>query len=365
MSTRSHLPRVSLSLVIVAAGIISLIGLLLVARSFLGHSASASDTPSVLSGQVTVPPAAYIPDAPILPRKGWTVSASDQSAGHPSDAVLDSNAFTYWDSQGLLSQTGPSQSITIDMGAPQVVSSLIYEPRQGASPVGAIGRFEVSVSSDGIHFETVSTGTWANTTAIKQIGIASVTTRFVRLTALSTASGSGSDIAAAEIYLRGATHVAPSGAHAVGAQAVKEADALSTNPAVVGQWGPTIGFPLVPVAAALLPNNEMLVWSADQDLAFGQSDPDDWTQTAILNLTTGAVSQDTVTNTDHNMFCPGVVVLPNGDVMVTGGLSDQQTSIYDPTTNSWSAGPQMNIGRGYQGMLVLVKWVSPSMSSAL
>ena len=76
------------------------------------------------------------------------------------------------------------------------------------------------------------------------------------------------------------------------------------------------------MAAALLPNNEMLVWSADQDLAYGQSDPDDWTQTAILNLTTGAVSEDTVTNTDHNMFCPGVVILPNGDIMVTGGISD-------------------------------------------
>ena len=373
MSTRSHLPRVSPSLVIVAAGIISLFGLLLVARSFLGHSASASPTPSALSGQVTVPPAAYIPDASILSRQGWTASASDQSAGHSADAVLDSNAFTYWDSQGLLSQTGPSQWITIDMGTPQVVSSLTYEPRQGASPVGAIGRFEVSVSTDGIHFETVSTGTWANTTAIKQIGIAAVTTRFVRLTALSTASGSGSDIAAAEIYLRGTPHVAPSGSDAVkadalstsGSDAVKsdalstsgsdavQSDALSTNPAVVGEWGPTIGFPLVPVAAALLPNNEMLVWSADQDLAFGASDPDDWTQTAILNLTTGVVSEDTVTNTDHNMFCPGVVILPNGDVMVTGGLSDQQTSIYDPTTNSWSAGPQMNIGRGYQGMTLL------------
>jgi galactose oxidase len=358
VSERGHLPRVSPSLVIVAAGIISLIGLLFAVRSFLGHSASAGAAPSSLSGQVTVPPAAYIPDAPILPRVGWTASASDQSAGHPAAAVLDSNAFTYWDSPGLLSQTGPSQSITIDMGAPQVVSALIYEPRQGAAPAGAIGRFEVSVSADGVHFETVATGTWANTTAIEQIGIAAVTTRFVRLTALSTASGSGSDIAAAEIYLRGTPHVAPSGADAIKADAVKgsdavKADALSTNPAVVGQWGPTIGFPLVPVAAALLPNNEMLVWSADQDLAYGQSDPDDWTQTAILNLTTGAVSEDTVTNTDHNMFCPGVVVLPNGDVMVTGGLSDQQTSIYDPTTNSWSAGPQMNIGRGYQGMTLL------------
>ena len=84
------------------------------------------------------------------------------------------------------------------------MSGLIYEPRQGASPIGAIGRFEVSVSADGVHFETVSTGTWANTTAIKQVGIDAVETRFVRLTALSTASGSGSDIAAAEVYLRGA-----------------------------------------------------------------------------------------------------------------------------------------------------------------
>ena len=61
---------------------------------------------------------------------------------------------------------------------------------------------------------------------------------------------------------------------------------------------------------------------------------DPYTQTAILNLTTGAVSQDTVTNTGHNMFCPGVAILPDGDIMVTGGLSDQQTSIYDPATNT-------------------------------
>ena len=356
MSTHSLSLRVRPSLVILAAGVISLMGMLLVVRSLLSHSASTSATPSALSAQVKVPPAAYVPDAPILAREGWTATASDQSAGHPAEAALDANAFSYWDSQALSSPTGPSPSITIDMPRPQVVSGLVYEPRQGASPVGAIGRFEVSVSADGVHFVTVSTGTWANTTAIKQVGIDAVETRFVRLTALSTAAGSGSDISAAEVYLQGTPHVAPSaksGAKAVKTQAQAQTPALSTNPAVVGQWGPTIGFPLVPVAAALLPNNEMLVWSADQDLAFGASDPDDWTQTAILNLTTGAVSEDTVTNTDHNMFCPGVVVLPNGDVMVTGGLSDQQTSIYDPPTNSWSAGPPMNIGRGYQGMTLL------------
>ena len=124
----------------------------------------------------------------------------------------------------------------------------------------------------------------------------------------------------------------------------------STDPAIVGEWGPTIGFPLIPVAAALLPDNEMLVWSSDQDDNYSWAD---YTQTAILNLTTGVVSQDTVTNTDHNMFCPGVAILANGDVMVTGGDTDNKTSIYDPVTNSWTAGPPMNIGRGYQGMTLL------------
>ena len=296
---------------------------------------------------MTVPPAAYIPDAPILPREGWTATASQQSTSHPAEAALDSNAFSYWEGQ---TGSATPASITIDMRAPQVVSGLIYEPPQTPSPVGVIGQYEVSVSSDDVNFTTVATGTWANTTATKKIGIDAVDTRFVRLTAVSTAAGSGSEVAAAELYLQGTPNVA---AALPASKAAVSTAQVSTNPAVVGEWGPTIGFPLVPVAAALLPNNEMLVWSADQALAYGASNPDDWTQTAILNLTTGAVSEDTVTNTDHNMFCPGIAILPNGDIMVTGGLGDQQTSIYDPKTNLWSAGPQMNIGRGYQGMTLL------------
>jgi galactose oxidase len=293
---------------------------------------------------VTVPLAAYTPDAPTLQREGWTAAASQQSPGHPAEAALDSDAFSYWEGQTALATPA---SITIDMRAPQVVSGLIYEPPQTPSPVGAIGRFEVSVSADDLNFTTVATGTWANTTAVKHVGIGAVNTRFIRLTALSTAAGTGSEVAAAELYLLGTPHVA-----AALDASVSDAAQISTNPSVVGEWGPVIGFPLIPVATALLPNNELLVWSADQDLAYGGPN-DPYTQTAILNLTTGAVSEDTVTNTDHNMFCPGIAILANGDVMVTGGLSDQQTSIYDPTTNQWTAGPQMNIGRGYQGMTLL------------
>ena len=80
---------------------------------------------------------------------------------------------------------------------------------------------------------------------------------------------------------------------------------ISTNPGIVGEWGSTIGFPLVPVAAAMLPDNQLLTWSSNADESFAPEGTADWTKTAILNLNTGKVTQVTVSNTDHNMFCPG------------------------------------------------------------
>jgi len=344
------------SSVLVAAAALLPLALLLVPGSArpvasVAAPSSVSESASASSHEVKPTVAAYVPDAPTLGRRGWTASASDATTGHPATSVLDANAFTYWESPLPSPSNGNGASITLELPSPQVVSGIIYEPRQGASPVGAIGQFNVSVSSDGVHFTTTSMGTWADTTGVKEVGIAAVSTRFVRLTALTNASGSRADIAAAELYLLGTPHVSANLTASVSSGSATT-PAVSTNPAVVGQWGPVIGFPLVPVAAALLPHNELLVWSADGDVSFGASGAN-YTQTAILNLTTGAVSALEVSNTNHNMFCPGVAILANGDIMVTGGLSDQQTSIYSPATNTWSAGPQMNIGRGYQAMTLL------------
>ena len=158
----------------------------------------------------------------------------------------------------------------------------------------------------------------------------------MRLTALSIAAGRGTGVAAAELYLQGVPHVQA-------AAVCDRSRPRSWQPRRrTRPWSASGDRPSAsrsfPWPLPLLPNNEMLVWSADQALAYGGSN-DPYTQTAILNLTTGAVSEDTVTNTGHNMFCPGVAILPNGDIMVTGGISNQQTSIYDPTTNLWTAGP--------------------------
>src|SRR5262249_19786573 len=149
--------------------------------------------------------AAFKPDAPTLQPEGWTVQASSQSDEHPPAAVLDDKAATYWNSKPSSSSTNTlSQSITIDMRGPQPVSGLDYQPRQSIRPTGVIGRFEVSVSTDGVHFVTAGSGTWANATKTKHIGIDPVKTRFVRLTARSFAAGSGSSVAAAGISLQGA-----------------------------------------------------------------------------------------------------------------------------------------------------------------
>ena len=330
----------------------ALVGSLLVAGAGPEGAVAAARTPA--SSAVTVTAAAYIHDAPTLARRGWRATSDDEIGGHGAASVLDGDADTYWDAQ--LAPFGGEAAVTIDMGRTQVVSGLVYEPRQGSRAVGSIGGFEVGVSTDGIHFDTVATGTWADDTSVKQVGLPPVTTRFVRFTALSAASGTGTAIAAAELYLLGRPHVSARLDTQLSSSSTTSAAGTtkgqSTDPAVVGKWGPVIGFPLVPVAAALLPGNKLLVWSADQDLTDG-SGSDDYTQTAILNLSTGSVSQVLVTNTDHNMFCPGIAVLADGDIMVTGGLSDQQTSIYQPTTNTWVAGPRMNIGRGYNGMTLL------------
>lgn len=48
------------------------------------------------------------------------------------------------------------------------------------------------------------------------------------------------------------------------------------------------------------------------------------------------------------MFCPGMSLDVNGRAVVTGGDDANKTSIFDPSTNTWTTGHQMNIARGYQ-----------------
>ncbi|CAG9181955.1 RICIN domain-containing protein [Cupriavidus pampae] len=117
------------------------------------------------------------------------------------------------------------------------------------------------------------------------------------------------------------------------------------------KWSAPVTLPLVPAAAANLPNGRILVWSAYDRFNFGGNSGQ--TYTAIFNPANGTSTEKLVTNTQHDMFCPGTANLPDGRILVNGGSSDSKTSIYNPTTNAWTAGANMVRGRGYQGAVTL------------
>lgn len=120
-----------------------------------------------------------------------------------------------------------------------------------------------------------------------------------------------------------------------------------SNPSTVGKWGSVISTPLVPVAGSMLPNGKVLMWSAYDRLTFGGSRG--FTQTMLFDPRTGVQSEKQVSNTGHDMFCPGIANLEDGRILVNGGSDSGETSIYNPATDQWEDGEDMNIPRGYQG----------------
>ena len=120
-----------------------------------------------------------------------------------------------------------------------------------------------------------------------------------------------------------------------------------------GSWGLTIDFPLVPVSAALeATTGRLLVWSSYAASTFGGSNGQ-MTITSIYDPSSQLVTERTVTNTGHDMFCVGLSMNANGQAIAAGGNTDSATSIYDPASDAWIKGGRLNIGRGYQAQASL------------
>ncbi len=116
-------------------------------------------------------------------------------------------------------------------------------------------------------------------------------------------------------------------------------------------WSALISFPIVPVAAANLPDGRILTWSADRAQTY--TDDDSKTYSAVFDPRTLQASMRIVAETGHDMFCPGISLLQDGRILVSGGDTEQKTSIYNPTTSVWSTGAPMQIPRGYQTNVTL------------
>lgn len=116
------------------------------------------------------------------------------------------------------------------------------------------------------------------------------------------------------------------------------------------QWSTKFSVQVNPIAVANLPNGKLLMWSAYRDLSF-QGDiggSNSQTYTSIFNPADRSSTKVLVTNTGDDMFCPGTTNLPDGRVLVNGGSSSSESSIYDSVANSWASSGDMVRPRGYQ-----------------
>jgi hypothetical protein len=121
----------------------------------------------------------------------------------------------------------------------------------------------------------------------------------------------------------------------------RKVDAQSPSPATIGQWAPLQQMPFESVHSVLLPaTGKILFWPAF-DLG---NNPNTW------DPATGNVVA--LPEASYNIFCAGHSLLPNGQVLITGGdyttgVGVPNVTIYDPVTNTWADQPDMNAGRWY------------------
>ena len=266
-------------------------------------------------------------------RAGWTATADSAQPGFPASNVLDGDTGTFWHTKYNPDDPLPHR-ITIDMKTSHNINGLTYLPRQDGQFNGNIGQHIIETSTNNNNYVVVAKGTWEDDNAQKQAYFSTVAARYVRITANTEAGGRGTWTSAAEINVLAA---------ATGPAA----------PAGKGQWSPTINFPIVPVSGAIQHDSgKLLTWSSyAPDVFTGNNGGQTFTST--YDPATGIVSQRIVTNTGHDMFCPGISMAFDGRIIVTGGNNAEKTSIYSPNADAWFGAPNMQISRGYQSSATL------------
>ena len=114
------------------------------------------------------------------------------------------------------------------------------------------------------------------------------------------------------------------------------------NPSVVGQWSPVSNWPIVAVHAILQPDGDVLAWT-------------DYTINGGAQIWRPGSNTFTPKSYDPvSLFCAGHSYLGDGRLLVAGGivglqddLGPRESTIFNPVTETWTAGPLMAAGRYY------------------
>ncbi len=112
----------------------------------------------------------------------------------------------------------------------------------------------------------------------------------------------------------------------------------------LGGWTSPISLPHVPVTTANLPDGRVLTFASNQRTSFPTGP--EFTYAAVYNPDTGSITE--VNWNQHDMFCGGTVLRPDGKLQVMGGRATiQSSSTFNWQTNSWARVANMNDPRWY------------------
>jgi hypothetical protein len=136
------------------------------------------------------------------------------------------------------------------------------------------------------------------------------------------------------------------------------AAAVADDPGQVGQWGPVSNWPVVGIHVALLPNGKVLAWDSVGDQATEKFQDHTFTRATVYDPATDTHT-DVRVNTGYNIFCAGFAHLSDGRLFIAGGNRDSalngiiQTHLFDPVSNGWSRGANMQFARWYPSVTPL------------
>ena len=99
---------------------------------------------------------------------------------------------------------------------------------------------------------------------------------------------------------------------------------------------------IIPIHTSLLTNGKLLIWDSVTD---STSNPRLWDP--VTNTFTAVPYNNTA-----DLFCAGQTPLPDGRILVAGGhaggyVGIKNTTIFDPSTNTWTDVGQMSYARWY------------------
>ncbi len=174
----------------------------------VGTMPDPTPVPTAVPTPTPAPTPAHTPDQDGFVQLGVrNLTVASEQNGEDKAKVIDGNNNTIWHTKHGYAAPASERYITIELNAYEAIKRFEYQPRLTASN-GRVNNYKISISSDGQNWTQVSTGNWANNSALKTVEFENpVVAKFVKLEGVTTHGNSSGEanmyMSAAEIRLFG------------------------------------------------------------------------------------------------------------------------------------------------------------------